>query len=86
MYLRRWADARYLLTALPCLVMLVVTNWAMIDSLQSFYSTGNTLLLGVSGCITLVALWMTVETALVFRRSFSRRAVGGEQPILTILP
>jgi carbon starvation protein len=86
MYLRRWADARYLLTALPCLVMLVVTNWAMIDSLQSFYSTGNTLLLGMSGCITLVALWMTVETALVFRRSFSRQAVGGEQPALTILP
>lgn len=65
-YLRRQAGVKYLVTALPCLLMLVVTNWAMIESIRRFYATGNLLLLGISLVILVLAFWMTVEAALAF--------------------
>ncbi|GAB4231759.1 MAG: carbon starvation protein A [Acidobacteriota bacterium] len=67
-YLRREAGVKYLVTALPCLVMLVVTNWAMIESIGRFYTAGNLLLLGISVVLLFVAFWMTAEATLAFAR------------------
>jgi carbon starvation protein len=75
MYLRRQGGIRYLVTALPCLVMLLITNWAMIDNQREYLAQGNWLLLSIGGLVFLLALWMTIEAVLSF---FGRQAESAQ--------
>ncbi|UCF36966.1 MAG: carbon starvation protein A [Acidobacteriota bacterium] len=65
-YLRRLGGLKYLVTAIPCLLMLLITNWAMVTNEITFFNTQNWLLLIIGGCILLLSIWMTIETAVVF--------------------
>jgi carbon starvation protein len=53
---------------LPMLFMLVSTLTAMAINLRDFARRGETLLLLVGGCITLIALWLVVEAAIALAR------------------
>jgi carbon starvation protein len=65
-YLKRKGGLKYVLTAAPCLVMLVITNWAMVRNEMFFLAEGNWLLVIVGGGIFALALWMTVEAVIAF--------------------
>lgn len=53
---------------LPMAFMLVGTLTAMTLKLRDFLERGETLLLIVGGCITVIAIWLVVEAALALRR------------------
>lgn len=65
-YLKHRGGRKYLVTAVPCIIMLTVTNWAMIENELRFYKTGNWLLVVIGAFIFALSLWMTVEAAITF--------------------
>ncbi len=69
MYLKRKGGFKYLVTAIPCLIMLVVTGWAMVLSEIKYVNTQNHLLGVIGAAVLALAVWMTVETIIVFRRT-----------------
>lgn len=69
MYLKRKGGFRYLVAAVPCLIMLLVTGWAMVLNEINYVQTKNFLLAVVGGLVFLLALWMTAETVILFVRS-----------------
>ena len=71
MYLKRNGGWGYLVTALPCLAMLVVTGWAMVLSEIQYLQTHNHLLSIIGAIVLLLALWMTAETLILFCRAKS---------------
>ncbi len=66
LYLRTQGGPKYLCTGIPCLIMLVITNWAMIENLQRFWKNNDRLLLAMGAILFALALWMTVEACLAF--------------------
>jgi len=74
LYLKRQGGRKYLVTALPCLLMLVITNWAMVQNEVGFLRNKDWLLVGIGGGIFLLALWMTVEAVIAFREVRSAEA------------
>ena len=65
-YLKRRGGLKFLVTAVPCLIMLVITNWAMVKNEMIFLARKNWLLVTVGGSIFALALWMTVEAVAAF--------------------
>lgn len=69
MYLKKKGGLKYLIAAVPCLLMLVVTGWAMIlNEREYIFETKNSLLAVIGGVVFLLAAWMTVETVILFFR------------------
>jgi carbon starvation protein len=72
LYLKRRGGFKFLVTAIPCLIMLVITNWAMVQNELIFltdekYADEKWLLAGIGAGIFALALWMTVEALMAFR-------------------
>ncbi|MBN2457148.1 MAG: carbon starvation protein A [Sedimentisphaerales bacterium] len=65
-YLKRKGRWKFMVTAVPCLIMLVITNWAMVKNEAIFIGQKNWLLAGVGAGIFILALWMTVEAVITF--------------------
>jgi len=81
LYLKSKGGLKFIVTALPCLIMLVVTNWAMVKNEIIFLTNekyaGEKWLLSVIGAgIFVLALWMTIEALLAFGL---RRPTGPQQ-------
>jgi carbon starvation protein len=66
MYLKRKGGWRYLTTAIPCLLMIALTGWAMVLNEIGYIQTQNLLLSIVGGLVLALAGWMTAETVIVF--------------------
>jgi len=66
MYLKRKGGWGWLVAGLPCLAMVVLTGWAMILNEKGFIRTQNHLLSVLGGIVLALAVWMTVETVIVF--------------------
>ncbi|NQT01485.1 MAG: carbon starvation protein A, partial [Planctomycetes bacterium] len=66
LYLKRKGGLKFLVTAVPCLIMLVITNWAMVKNEIDFISKGNWLLVIIGGGIFALSLWMTIEALTAF--------------------
>lgn len=71
MYLRRKGGWGFLAAAVPCLTMLTLTGWAMILNEMHYLRTQNHLLTVIGALILALAVWMTVETIIVFFRRLS---------------
>jgi len=69
LYLKRKGGLKFLVTALPCLIMLVITNWSMVKNEMNFISKSNWLLVIIGGGIFTLSLWMTIEALAVFFNS-----------------
>jgi carbon starvation protein len=76
LYLKSKGGLKYIATAVPCLIMLVITNWAMVKNEIIFltsekYAGEKWLLATIGAGIFALALWMTIEAliALGLRRS-----------------
>ena len=65
-YLKHKGGLKFLFTAIPCVIMLVITNWAMVKNEITFLENQNWLLVIIGGCIFALALWMTVEALITF--------------------
>ena len=71
LYLKSKGGLKFIVTALPCLVMLVITNWAMVKNEILFltnekYSGEKWLLSTIGAGIFVLALWMTIEALMAF--------------------
>jgi carbon starvation protein len=69
LYLKRRGGLKFLVTGLPCLIMLVITNWSMVKNEMNFISKSNWLLVIIGGGIFTLSLWMTIEALTVFFNS-----------------
>jgi len=67
LYLKRKGGMKFVVTAVPCVVMLVITTWAMVKNELIFVSQSNWLLVFIGGVIFALALWMIIEALLTFR-------------------
>lgn len=68
LYLKQRGGKGYLVAALPCLFMLVMTLWAVIVKQGDFISQKNWLLVFINASVLLLALWMIAEAASAFLR------------------
>ena len=71
LYLKSKGGLKFIVTALPCLVMLVITNWAMVKNEILFltdekYAGEKWLLSTIGAGIFVLALWMTIEALMAF--------------------
>ena len=69
MYLKKKGGLKYLIAGIPCIIMLVITGWAMILNEITYYKDKNVLLIIIGGIVFLLALWMTLETLILFFRN-----------------
>jgi len=79
MYLKRSGRKKYLIAAIPCVLMLLLTGWAMVLNEISYYRQQNWLLAGLGAAVFLLACWMTVETAILFFRPASKESAEGPE-------
>jgi len=61
LYLKRKGGLKFIITAVPCLIMLLITSWAMVENETIFFNNKNWLLVTIGTGIFALALWMTVE-------------------------
>jgi carbon starvation protein len=66
LYLKSKGGIKFIITAIPCLIMLVITNWAMIKNEMGFINKGNWLLVIIGAGIFILSLWMTIEALITF--------------------
>ncbi|MCH8217948.1 MAG: carbon starvation protein A [Planctomycetes bacterium] len=68
LYLRKQEGLKYLVTGIPCVIMLVITNYAMVLNQIGFMRAEdpNRLLIFLGAVIFGLALWMTFEAFAVF--------------------
>jgi len=52
----------------PCVIMLVITCWAMIENEINFIEQKNWLLAVTGAVIFVLAVWMTIEALLAFKK------------------
>jgi carbon starvation protein len=66
LYLKGKGGLKYVITAVPCLIMLVITSWAMVRNEMDFINQGNWLLVVIGAGISILAIWMIIEAVMVF--------------------
>ena len=69
LYLKRKGGLKFLATGVPCLIMLVITVWAMVKNEINFISKDNWLLVIIGGGIFALSFWMTIEALIAFFNS-----------------
>jgi len=60
-YLKQRGGARYLVSGIPAVFMIVMTTWGLIYNEIAFIKAGNILLTIVNALVLLIALWIVVE-------------------------
>ena len=66
LYLRHKGGMKFLFTGIPCLIMVLITNWAMVENEIRFFSDKNWLLVTIGGVIFVLSLWMFFEAVIAF--------------------
>ena len=82
MYLKQKGGAKFILTAIPCLIILTLTCWALCINEMKFIkmisdpakSTQGWLLAVISGIILALAVWMVIETVIVFAKGSAQES------------
>lgn len=87
-YLKRKGGLKFVLTAVPCLLMLAITNWAMVKNeifflTQEKYANDRWILAPIGVGIFALALWMTIEALIVFLSPRHPRKPQQEQEVST---
>ncbi len=65
-YLAR-RGTKIIFTIIPMLFMTLMTGWAMVYNMQSYFTTNNWLLFFIITSVMVLELWMLVETFMVLR-------------------
>ena len=61
-------------TAIPLILMVIMTGWAMIYNLNKFMNSSNWLLFAVGLAVFMLEIWMLFETFVVLRKVFAKSA------------
>jgi carbon starvation protein len=69
MYLKQKGGMKFLVSAIPCAIMLVITLWAMTLEMFNFIDDKNWLLTTIGTVVLMLGIWMTVETVIVLCKS-----------------
>ncbi len=67
-YLKRKGGIKFLVSGIPCLVMLGITTSAIIKQEQQFWHQKNILLLVIGSGIFILSIWMIVESIIILFR------------------
>lgn len=62
-------------TFIPMVFMIFMTGWAMLINLNTFYSTANWLLFGISLAMIFLEIWMIIESIVVLNNVYGKEAV-----------
>jgi len=65
-YLRRRSCWGWLVSGIPCVLMLIMTNYAMVLNEVRFIHDGNRMLIVVNLLVQILALWMIIEAITAF--------------------
>lgn len=76
MYLRKKGGMKFIFTAVPCMLMLLMAGWAMVLNEIAFITQKERLLAIIGAGIFILAVWMLVETVILF---FTPRQAQQEQ-------
>ena len=66
LYLKHKGGVKYLVAAIPCLIMLTITSWAMVKNEMEYIRQENWLLVIIGSGISILAIWMIIEAIIVF--------------------
>ena len=66
-------------TMIPMLFMLLMTGWAMIINMETFYLKSNWLLFSIGFVVFVLEIWMVTESVLVLRRVYGKKSESGTQ-------
>jgi carbon starvation protein len=61
-------------TMIPMLFMLIMTGWAMIINMGTFYLESNWLLLSIGFVVFGLEIWMVTESVLVLQRAYGKNS------------
>ncbi|MBA7666169.1 hypothetical protein ES703_74246 [subsurface metagenome] len=61
LYLKRKGGAKFLISAIPAVFMVIMTSWALIINEANFIKSGNWLLIIVNAAIFLIVVWVVIE-------------------------
>ncbi|MCK4835264.1 MAG: carbon starvation protein A [Candidatus Aminicenantes bacterium] len=64
-YLKRKGGLKFLLSAFPCVFMIIMTLWSTFLNEMNYFARSNWLLTIINGIIILLALWMVVESVIM---------------------
>ncbi len=84
MYLKKQGGLKYVFAGVPCVVMLSLTSWAMVVNEIGFYKAavagvdGKWLLVVIGGIVFALAVWMMIETVMVFCRASVQQGSTGK--------
>jgi len=67
LYLKRKGGMKFFVTAVPCMIMLVITSWAIIKNEMGYIRQENWLMVTIGAGIFILSLWMTIEAVITFR-------------------
>ncbi len=56
----------YLITAIPALIILVMTIWAIVLNEFNYWESGHSLLIFINGIVFILAVWMVIEGLVFF--------------------
>ncbi len=67
-YLKKKGKYKYLVAAIPCIFMLIITIWAVLINEIDFVRQANWMLVIINGAILGLSLWVVIETLIVFNK------------------
>jgi len=66
LYLKSKGGLKWLFAGAPCLFMVVISNWSIIENGKIFIANENWLLVFMDGLFLLLSVWITVEAVVAF--------------------
>jgi carbon starvation protein len=66
LYLQSKGGLKWLVSGAPCLFMVVISNWSIIENGKIFMASENWLLVFMDGLFLLLSLWITIEALVTF--------------------
>jgi len=67
-YLKKRGKYKYLVAAIPCVFMLIITIWAVLINEINFIKEANWLLVVINGAVMVLSIWVVVESLIVFNK------------------
>ena len=68
LYLQSKGGLKWVFAGLPCLFMVVISNWSILENGRIYWAEGNWLLVFMDCVFLLLSLWITVEAVVAFFR------------------
>jgi len=77
LYLKKRGGFKYLVSAIPCIFMMVMTVWSLIINEMNFLKSGNALLYIVNGIVIVISIWMAGEGFVSFMKTKAELSPSG---------